>query len=223
MKRLPHLLASASFLLAVSLDAGAGNVDLAVHGSITPAAACDVSTGSAALELGKIDRATLNEDPSKYTDLEEKRVLTSVTCPSARRFAFVVTEARGGNAAKPLVFDMHDAIGDAKPGNLLLLFDAQSTKIDGEQGYATGSGNGVGDLGQETWGPSTSPRENLPITNGRYAVGFVKSAGSTDAPVPMETLSVYLLVRPRIKPVNELDLSRDIAFSSDLGLEIRYF
>jgi len=223
MKRLPHLLASASVLLAVSLDAGAGKGDLTVHGSITPAAACDVSTGSAALELGEINRAMLNEDPSKYTDLEEQRVLTTVTCPSARRFAFVVTEARGGDAANPRVFDMHDTVGEAKPGSLFLLFDTQSTKIDGEQGYATGSSNGVGDLGQETWGPSTSSREDLPITNGRYAVGFVRSAESTDAPVAMETLSVKLLVRPRIKPVNELDLSREIALSSDLGLEIRYF
>lgn len=222
MTRLPHLFASASLLLAVSADASAGNVDLMVKGSITPAAACNVSTGSAALNLGTINRATLNADPTQYTNLEEQRVLTSVNCPSARRFAFVVTEAGGSGSANPLVFDMH-ADNDTKPGNLFLLFDTQSTKIDGVQGYATGSGNGTGDLGQETWGPSTSPRENLPITNGRYAVGFVTSAGSTDTPVPMENLSVYLLVRPRIKPVNDLDLSGDIAFSSDLGLEIRYF
>jgi hypothetical protein len=222
MKRLPILFTSASLLFCAPIGASAGNVDLAVNGSITPAAACEVSTGSAALNLGTINRAILDADPSKYTDLKEQRVLTSVNCPSARRFAFVVTEAGGSDTVSPLVFDMH-ATNDAKPGSLFLLFDTQSTKIDGVQGYATGSVNGTGDLGQESWGPSTSSKENLPITNGRYAVGFVKAAGSTDAPVPMENLSVYLLVRPRINPVNDLDLSSEIAFSSDLGLEIRYF
>jgi hypothetical protein len=223
MKRTPYLIASASLLLAPSFEASAGSADLLVNGSITPAAACDVSIGSTALNLGKIDRGTLNPDSAKPTDLAEREVRTSVVCPQARRFAFVVAEARGSDAEQPLAFNMHNVASEAKAGHLFLLFDTQSTKIDGKQGYATGSSPGIGDLEHATWGPATSSRENLPIPNGLYAVGFVKTADSTDAPVPMETLSVDLLVRPRIKPVNDLDLSGDIAFSSDIGLEIRYF
>lgn len=223
MKRLPTLCVSGSMLLGISFGANAANVDLMVSGSIAPAAACDVSIGSAALDLGTINRAALNPDPSKPTHLEEQRVLTSVICTHARRFAFVVTDAGGSNAADPLAFELHGGENHGKPGNLFLKFDTQSTKIDNKQGYATGSSNGVIDLGDATWGPATPPTEDLPITNGRYAVGFVNTPGSTDTPVPMKTLSVYLLVDTEIKPVNDLDLSADIAFTGDLGLEIRYF
>jgi hypothetical protein len=222
MKRVANLLASASLLLAIPFQAEAGSAELLVNGSITPAAACGVSLGSAALNLGTINGAMLDPDPGKYTELAEQTVRTLVHCPDARRFAFIVNEARG-STGNPMEFSMHDQASETKPGNLFLLFDAQSTKIDGKQGYATGSSPGIGNLEDATWGPATSSRENLPIPNGRYAVGFVKKAESTDAPVAMEDLSVDLLVRPRIKPKNELDLAGDIVFSSDIGLEIRYF
>jgi type 1 fimbria pilin len=54
-----------------------------------------------------------------------------------------------------------------------------------------------------------------------YGLGFNAQGGK---PNGYFTLSIdKLLVRPWIKPVNELDLSADIGFSSDLGLEISYF
>ena len=223
MKRMPYLFASASLLMATPVMSETPTADLRVNGSITPGAACDVVLGNGALDLGRISRASLNEDVSKPTKLDEQNIRTTVSCPNARRFAFVVTEARGSDASDEYVFKMHDTGKEATAGELFLLFDAQSTKIDGVQGYATGSREGTGDLEHATWGPATPARENLPITNGRYAVGFVKTAGSEDAPVSMKALSVDLIVRPFIKPVNELDLSGDIAFASDIGLEIRYF
>ncbi|HVI56832.1 MAG TPA: hypothetical protein VM621_17460 [Luteibacter sp.] len=222
MKHLSVLI-STSLLFVASQAASAASADLLVNGSIAPGAACGVSIGSSALDLGTIARGMLNEDPSKPTNLEEQRVKTLVTCLNATRFAFVVTEARGSDFSQPLVFNMYAADGEATPGKLFLLFDTQSTKIDGKQGYATGSSQGTSDLEHATWGPATSPRENLPITNGRYAVGFVRVAESTDAPDNIKDLSVDLLIRPLIKPTNELDLSDTVGFSSDLGLEIRYF
>lgn len=223
MKCLSHLLISTPLLLATSAMAETRSVDLLVNGTIAPAAACDVTLGAGALDLGRVNRSMLNEDPSKPTTLEERTVKTLVTCANPSRFAFVVTEAGGTDAGNPLVFRMNDIHSDAAPGKLFLLFDTQSTRIDGAQGYATGSNQGTTDLEHATWGPATPSRENLPITNGRYAVGFVKTAESDDVPVAMKTLSVDLLVRPSINPVNDLDLSGDIAFESDLGLEIRYF
>jgi hypothetical protein len=223
MKRLPRLFASAPLLLATATMAETPSADLLVNGSIMPGGSCDVALANSALDLGKIDRSMLNDDPSQPTKLDERNVRTTVTCTNPTRFAFVVTEARGSDPAREFVFKMHDLNSEVPAGQLFLLFDTQSTKIDGVQGYATGSNQGTSDLGHATWGPATPSRENLPITNGRYAVGFVRTAESEDAPAPMKTLSVDLIVRPSISPVNDLDLSGEIAFASDLGLEIRYF
>lgn len=220
MKHLNLLLTSVSLLAATSVAAGE---DLVVKGTIAPGAACGIALGSGALNLGTIDRDMLNENPSEPTTLDEQRVKTRVNCANPTRFAFVVTEARGSDFNQPLVFKMYADGSDASPGKVFLLFDTQSTKIEGKQGYATGSSEGVSDLEHASWGPATDPRENLPITNGRYAVGFVTEPASTDAPVNIKDLSVDLLVRPVINPASELDLSGDIAFSGDLGLEIRYF
>lgn len=223
MKHLPTLFASASLLFAASTAVHAGNTDLLVEGSIVPGAACNVTVGGGSIDLGTITRDMLNPDPSKPTSLDERKLKTLVDCTNPARFAFVVTEARGGDAALPEVFKMYDQDGVSSPGKLFLLFDAQSTMIDSVQGYPTGSNEGTTDLGNATWGPSTPYQENLPITNGRYAVGFVRNASSTDAPGTIKNLRVDLLVRPRLNPVNELDLSGQIAFASDIGLEIRYF
>lgn len=60
MKRLPHLFASASLLMATPVMSETPSADLLVNGSITPGAACDVALGSGALDLGRISRASLN-------------------------------------------------------------------------------------------------------------------------------------------------------------------
>lgn len=222
MKHLFILCSSASFFLATAAVASETSAGLLVNGSITPGAACAVTVGSGPLNLGTIKSNELEADHARPTQLAEQRVRTTVACAQAQRFAFVVREAGGADPASDKVFPMR-ADDDAKnTGKLFLLFDTQSVKIDGKQGYATGA-SGTSGLGQAAWGPATSSRENLPITNGRYAVGFVTEPASTKAPDNIKDLSVYLLVRPEINPVNELDLSSAIGFSSDLGLEITYF
>lgn len=221
MKHLNILSTTASLLMASSAVASESSADLLVSGSITPGGACNVVIGNT-LNLGTIKRNELESDPSKETELAEQRVATAVHCQNPQRFAFVVREAGGSDPESERIFPMRTNENGNSTGKLFLLFDTQSTKIDGMQGYATGA-SGVDGLEQATWGPATSPRENLPITNGRYAVGFVTEAGSTAAPANIKDLSVYLLVRPWINPLNELDLSADIGFSSDLGLEITYF
>ncbi|APG03978.1 hypothetical protein BJI69_08745 [Luteibacter rhizovicinus DSM 16549] len=221
MKYFAMCCASASLLLSASAVATETGADLLVKGSITPGAACNVVIGST-LNLGTIKRSDLSSDPSKETQLEEQSVPTSVSCLQAQRFAFVVREAGGSDPASDKIFPMRANDDQKRTGKLFLLFDAQSTKVDGVQGYATGADRMI-DLGSATWGPATSPRENLPITNGRYAVGFVTEAGSTEAPANIKDLSVKLLVRPWINAVNDLDLNADIGFASDLGLEISYF
>jgi hypothetical protein len=223
MKYLSKVFASASIMLATSGVAHANGAELAVNGSIKPGAPCHITVAGARIELGTIRRDTLNQDPSKPTILEDKRVDTIVGCPNPMRFALVVTEAGGTDGNDAFAFNLHPAEGDKIPGKISLLFDTDSTRIDSKQGYATGSSAGISDLEHATWGPATSSRENLPIPNGLYAVGFVPTEGSTDAPGNIKDLTVKLLLRPTIKPVNELDLSGPVVFSSDIGLEIRYF
>jgi hypothetical protein len=112
--------------------------------------------------------------------------------------------------------------GAKSPGKLFLLIDRHSTKIEGKDGFATGSDR-VSGLEHATWGPSTVAREPLAIPNGLYAVGFVDAPVSTKVPLHIKNLSTKLLVRPRIAPANELDFTENASFSSDLGLEINYF
>jgi hypothetical protein len=223
MKHLSILrIASASLVWATAAVATGKSADLAVNGSIVPGAACTVAVGTGPLDLGNIKASELEADPSKPTKLAEQRVKTTVACPQPQRFAFVVRETGGMDPGLETAFPMRSDDEAKGAGKLFLLFDTQSAKIDGKQGFVTGA-NGVTDLGQASWGPATSSRENLPITNGRYAVGFVTEEASMKAPENIRDLSVYLLVRPQINPVEQLDLSQAIGFSSDLGLEITYF
>jgi len=222
MKHLNILCASASLLLTTSAMADQTSAELVIKGSILPGPACTVALGGSALNLGTIKRDMLNPDPSKPTQLPEKKVSTTVACAHPTRFAFVVREAGGPDPSSDMAFTMHADDGEGRAGKLFLLFDTQSTKIDGVQGYATGADR-MSELDQASWGPSTPSRENLPITNGRYAVGFVSQADSVTAPGNIKDLGVTLLVRPQISPANDLDLTGNIGFSSDLGLEISYF
>lgn len=49
------------------------------------------------------------------------------------------------------------------------------------------------------------------------------SYGSTDTPVAMRDLSVYLQVRPEIRPWDQLGLTDRIEFTSEVNLKVRYF
>ncbi|PTR27267.1 uncharacterized protein DUF1120 [Luteibacter sp. OK325] len=222
MRNLKILCTSASLVLATSASAGESSADLLVRGAITPGAACSLAVQST-LSLGTIRRDMLNPDPTQPTKLGDKEVPITVTCPQPQRFAFVIREGGGQDASDPEAFPMRSVEGDNQVGNLRLKFISHTTLIDGKtKGYATGASSDA-DLGQATWGPSTPHTEKLPIRNGLFAVGFVTQANSTEAPVNMTNLYVRVVAEPSIHPVNDLDLTADIGFSSDLGLEISYF
>jgi len=214
--------ASVSMLLASSAIAAESSSDLVVKGSITPGAACSLAV-PASLNLGTIHRDELNPDPSKPTELEQQEVDIQVTCPEPRRLAFVVREAGGQDASNAQIFPIHSNQGEQQVGDLYLKFISHATLIDGStKGYATAADR-ENDLGQATWGPSTPHTENLPIRNGLFAVGFVTHANSTEAPGNIDALVARVMVKPWIKPAKDLDLTAEIGFSSDLGLEISYF
>lgn len=222
MNHLFVLGAAASFLLASTAIAGESSADLMVTGAIAPGGACSLAVQSA-LSLGTIRRDRLNPDPAQPTTLDPQEVPIEVACPQPQRFAFVVREAGGPDATNPEIFPMRATPDRHQVGSLRLKFISHTTKIDGSTiGYATGADRET-ELEQAAWGPSTPHTEKLPIRNGLFAVGFVTKANSTEAPVTMKSLYVRVVAEPRINPVDELDLSSDIVFSSDLGLEINYF
>lgn len=203
--------------LALAMPVAASNVDLRVVGSILPDAACAMTIGSGAVNLGRINLSDLNADPTKPTHLGERAVKMEIHCASKTRYALLLssTSQAGGEG-----FDLGlvSAADQSKVGSLNVLFDGGAALVEGARGYYTAAE--AGDLAHTSWGPSTN--STVLLQTGRLAMGFVTTHGSTEAPPPIKDASTRLLVRPWIKPSNELDLSNEITFSGDMTFELRY-
>jgi hypothetical protein len=220
MKHLTMLCASASLLLATQAIASQKSADLAVAGTIVPGGACTASIPSD-LSLGTISRGSLDPDPSKWTDLESRRIHFTVSCTQETRFALIMRE--GSNAvSEGNTFPLYANDTMNHVGKFYLRVDNSSTRIDGVVGYPTASDRKFG-LEQASWGPSMPGTVTLPIPNNLFAVGFVDEADSTKVPLNIRELKTALMVTPRINPANELDFSGETAFTSNLGVEIVYF
>jgi hypothetical protein len=209
----------------LSLPAGAlastasSSANLRLAGAITPGGACEMTVGNGVIDFERLSVADLNPDHSKPTSLEEQRVKIRIDCESPRRYALVArSSAPVGN--DELDFGLFSQSDQSVAGRLHLRFDSASAHIEGARAYYTAADAAV-DLATAQWGPSTF--SILPVPNGAFAIGFVTSDGSYATPPPIAHFDTYLLVNPRIRPVNELDLSSEIAFSGSIGFEINYF
>lgn len=215
----PLLFVLALPLLVAGVPAGASSTDLLVTGSIAPAAACAMTLGTRNLiELGVIKRSDLNPIPTEPTKLDTQKIKMFITCGSAQRYALIASSA--SSSGDEYDFGLVSDHGKASAGSLYVRFDSASAHVDGQDGYYTTTVPQA-DLENAAWGPSTF--SVLPVPNGSHALGFVTADGSYAAPSFIRNFDTYLQVEPKIKPVNELDLRDELAFSGELGFEIRYF
>jgi hypothetical protein len=210
----PSLFVLALPFLALVGPVGASSADLLVTGSIAPAATCAMTLGTNnVIELGAIRRV-----PTEPTKLDTQRIKMFITCSTAQRYALLASSA--SSSGDRYDFGLVSDSGKASAGSLYIRFDNASAHIDGQDGYYT-MAVPQADLETAAWGPSTFSVVTIP--NGSHALGFVTADGSSAAPSFIKNFDTYLLVEPTIKPVNELDLRDELAFSGELGFEIRYF
>jgi hypothetical protein len=212
-----------AFALSLSEPAlasvGASDANLRLDGTIAPGGACEMTLGNGIIDFGRMSVSDLNPNPSKPTDLEKKRVKMRIDCDRPRRYALVAKSATSV-VGDDLDFGLSSQSDHSITGSLYIRFDSASAHIEGARGYYTAADAAV-DLATAQWGPSTF--SVMPVPNGSFALGFVTSDGSYATPPPIANFDTYLLVSPRIRPVNELDLSDEITFSGSLGFEITYF
>jgi hypothetical protein len=212
---LTPLLIPASALASVATS----SASLVLDGVITPGAACDMTLGNGVIDLGRLSRADLNQDPSKPTVLGDRQVEMRIDCPDPRRYAVVAT-AGTPTAGDEFDFGLSSEGDNSSVGSLYVLFERSWANIEGADAYYTAADT-AGDLATAQWGPSS--RHVMPIPNGTFAVGFVTTEGSYAAPSPIRNFDIRLLVRPKIRPVNELNLTSEMTFTGSLAFEIRYF
>jgi hypothetical protein len=212
-------LAALSLLLvgAAPCSAATVNADLRVAGSIVPAGSCNVTIGDGVIEFGTVE---LEPDPAKPTRLDEQRVKMAIGCTAPTRYALVATSSSSVGIADPHNFGLVSVSDRSATGSLYVRIDSASDHIEGKRAYHTGADAFV-DLASATWGPSTF--STWPIARGSLAIGFVTADGSYEVPPRIKDFDTYLLVSPTIKPSSELNRTDEIAFSGDLGFEIRYF
>jgi hypothetical protein len=217
----PFILFVAAVLFpSLASRAYGSSADLRVGGRIIPGSSCSMTIGDGELDLGRIHRDALNPDHSKRTRLAEQRIKMQIVCEAAARYALVATGLLPVGSQDTFDFGLVSDADQTPAGNLYVRFDSGSAHIEGARGYYTGTDT-PHDLDHAIWGPSTS--SILPVPNSNFAMGFVTAIGIDDPPSPIRNFDTYLLVQPWIRPVNELDLSDEIAFAGDLAFEIRYF
>lgn len=207
------------FLLAGVMESQGvtANADLRVAGSIAPAGSCNVAVGDGTIEFGSVE---LERDPTKPTKLGEQRVKMVIGCTVPTRYALVATSSSSAGIADPKDFGLVSESDRSSTGSLYVRIDSASDHIEGNRAYHTSADASL-DLSSANWGPSTF--SVWPIARGSFAIGFVTTDGSYEMPPRIKDLDTYLLISPTIKPSNELDRTDGIAFSGDLGFEIRYF
>lgn len=214
MKYLPLLSAVTLAGAALVVPANASSVDLHVAGSISPGGSCSVKIGDSVIELGRISRNELHA--TEPTPLEPKALAMDINCGSPSRYALTASSANGSLDNFGLVSDADQSA----TGTLQFLFHDHAARMDGKPGYVSFADDGS-NLVSAAWGPSTHTA--WPIRNGSLVYGFVPTDGSRDVPAFIKDLHANLDLNLAINPLDELDLHDDIAFSSVVSFEIRYF
>lgn len=216
MKHRSNGLALACIFATVLRSADASSVDLRIAGSIEPGGACDMTMDNGALEYGRVK---LDPDPSRETPLGERKVRVAIECDSPTRYALVANGIPSHAGEDDTDFGLFSASDLSVAGKLHIRFDGASAYTESRRLYYTMTAD-TADLENAPWGPSSFSTRVIPRG---HAMGFVLEDGSYEPPAYVQHVKVDLLVSPAIRPAKELDLNDDIAFSGQVGFEIRYF
>jgi hypothetical protein len=215
-----QLFACALLAGATPLTHAQSTSDLALGGSITPAAcAIDIQNNGVA-DYGVINKVNLNPDPAMKTFLTEIVLTTTVACGAPTRYAFRAidnrTDSRGG------VYSPEFGLGKTPEGlNIggLGITMGYLVRLDGAWSYTTKSPNGGA-----SWNPSGPFFTNFPPmdTEPNTLHGHNRLDGDTAGPSMATNGSYVIRYKPVIRPANELLWTDDITLDGSATLELVY-
>ncbi|CRL48703.1 DUF1120 domain-containing protein [Pseudomonas sp. P154a] len=215
MKKTPHALTMAIFVLMSPLTLATSSTDLRVTGLITPLACTPMLSNSGLVDYGKISRQDLNVD--KRTRLRDQTLDLNIQCNALTRFALLMRDNRDGSAIvnSEIYYGLNHDHSHNKIGLYSLNFDPASTVVDDlTQVYRTDS-----TTGGKAWSPSNS--QPIPMGSRSY-LGFTDSAGSSAGPIAIRNLTSRVTVETVIAPTSELDLSAEVQLDGSATLDIVY-
>jgi hypothetical protein len=213
------LLSPLALPAAAIASVGASTASLVVDGSITPGGACDMSVGNGAIDLGTLSVADLNPITSEPTFLASHKLPMRIDCVSASRYA-VTASGDGQGVGNEYFFGLSSPNDGTLVGSLLMYFDGSSAHIEGKGAYYTVT-ESLAELANAQWAAAIPDRTY--IGNGARAIGSTITEGSTAGPSKAQRFDTYLVVQPKIRAVDSLDLTDEIAVVGSVTFEIRYF
>lgn len=198
------------FLAVAGLNAQAA--DLRVKGYIAPVS-CSFTITNATIDYGSINPNSLSA--TAPTHLPAKSTPYAVKCGGSAKalIALKATDNRvGSSIASPIPtysYGLGTTAQGKKIGSYLVL--TRNTVVDGKAGLPiTSTDNG------KTWHRGSS--EYLGPAPATLATWHTGSYG----PIPVNTVSGTLEVRPTINKTSELDLNSQVSLDGHATLELRY-
>lgn len=186
----------------------ASSADLTVKGSITPSACTPSLSHNGQVDYGKISAQDLN--PADITELPRTLLRMAVNCEGKSLFALA---PRDNRLSTPLVhasFVLGHIAPDQWVGTYFL--NAENVMADDPSAYPIHSlDNG------STW--LFNPNR---IVSANSLFAFGKLSGETRAPVPIQDVSLDLVVAPFIFPKNQLPVDDTIPLDGSATFELRY-
>lgn len=180
-----------------------------------PVACVPTFANNGQVDLGQY--TTQNLSATNRTRLHEKTIGLTIQCDAPIRIALQMVDERDGTAitSSSIFFGLNRDSAGNNIGLYELKIDPTVTRIDSHPAvYATVSTtNGV------AWATSQANPANI---SKNALLGFTPVLGSTQGPVPLQSLSTQVTVMPVIAPMNDLNTSQALALDGQATLEIKY-
>ena len=195
-----------AILLASTGNAvAASSVDLAVKGSITPSACTPEMSNGGVLDVGTLSANDLNVET--YTRLGEYSMQIRVTCESATLLALQTKDNRAGTDYRDEGGFGLGLINDVEKLGLYWIY-LSSAVADGAPARIIESldSGSTWQLGGQLWFDTlTSVASN-----------------SSLAPMPVQSMSLEMAVRPIIAPTNTLTLTNEVPIDGSATVTVLY-
>ncbi|MFJ7311487.1 DUF1120 domain-containing protein [Pseudomonas sp. NPDC098747] len=212
MKKL--LLLSLALASATNAAMAANSVDLRVTGTITPAA-CNITMTGGDFDLGTISASALSASEETRLPLIRGRTL-EIHCAGAQQVGFKAIDNRKDEKSSSSSYGLGRDGANNPIGNYYIHFIISSVLADGTGGklkYSWDSGN--------DWDTATALHGMRNSDVDVYAFDTATS-NNIEAPLPLTSGSVELLLAAFVQPLSNLDASAEITIDGSATIELVY-
>jgi hypothetical protein len=215
-----HFIVAALACAAAPLAHAQSTSNLALGGSITPAACAISIQDNGVADYGVINKVNLNPNPAANTVLPETVLATLVNCIAPTRYGLRMIDNRIDSRAglHTQEYGLGKTVDGINVGSLRLNI-GYVIDLDGAPGYFTRTDNGGA-----TWLSSLLIVSSFPPTDTHPATIFASTTiqGSTAGP-SLTTVGTYnLRFAPTIRPANQLTWTDDLTLDGSATLELVY-